>query len=198
MERTIWSAYSWHTTVTAFRVLLTMLAISVRKPLILFPLTRSKSHLGAQRSTAWSQDMCKASRTGLSGMSAPLHLHYAFDILDRSLHWSFLTQRYFDSKGMEVKRHRFVELLPLQTDSEELPLSLITANPEISYTPKFSFGEKGALILASWLPSLSPLVPSSITLRFYVYSAFFTMTVFILSIFFDLHPSFNSYNYAWF
>jgi hypothetical protein len=69
-------------------------------------------------------------------------------------------------------------------------------NPEINYSSKFSFGEKGALILVAWLSAISPLVSSTVALRVYVYSAFVTMTVFILSIIFDLHPSFNSYNFA--
>jgi hypothetical protein len=105
---------------------------------------------------------------------------------------------------MEVKRHRVVELLPLETvelQPSELQLepseSLTTINPVISFTPpKFSFSEKGALILIAWLSALSPLIPSSIALRVYVYSAFITMTVFILSIIFDVHTSFNSYNFA--
>ena len=29
-----------------------------------------------------------------------------------SLHWSFMSQRYFGDKGAEVKKHRYVELLP--------------------------------------------------------------------------------------
>ena len=98
---------------------------------------------------------------------------------------------------MEVKRHRIVELQPLER--EELPPSepLTTINSVISFTPpKFSFGEKGALLLIAWLSALSPLIPSSIALRVYVYSAFITMTVFILSIIFDLHISFTSYNFA--
>ena len=131
-------------------------------------------------------------------MSTPFYfLLYPSDILNRSLHWSFQTQRYFGSKGMEVKRHRFVELLPLETEEIPAPSMPVTImKPEVSYTPKFSFGEKGALILLSWFTALSPLIPSSIALRVYVYSAFITMTVFILSIIFDLHPSFNSYNFA--
>ena len=136
------------------------------------------------------------------GYVDPFYLNYVFDILDRSLHWSFRTHRYFGTKGMEVKRHRFIELLPLETetDSEEsspsLPESPRKPELEVSYTPKFSFGEKGALILVSWFTALAPLVPSSIALRVYVYSAFITMTVFILSIIFDLHPSLSSYNFA--
>ena len=194
MLRTIWFAYSWHTTVIAFRVLLTILAISVRRPSILLPLTRRKSHLGVQRSIAWSQDMSKASRTGLLGMSTPLHLyitHLTIYILNRSLHWSYQTERYFGDKGMEIKRHRIVELLPVET--EELPPSLTTKNSEVICAPTFSFGEKGALILVSCFSIFSPLVSSSAALRFYVYSAFITMTVFILSIIFDLHPSFDNF-----
>lgn len=172
-----------------------MLAISVRRPLIPLPLTKSKSHLGALRSTKWSQDMSKASRIGLSGMSAPIYLNHASDILTRSLHWSFRTHRYFGTKGMEVKRHRVVELQPLET-AVESPPSLTTFNPVIRFTPKFSLGEKGALVLIAWLSALSPLIPTSIALRVYVYSAFITMTVFILSIIFDLHSSFNSFSIA--
>ena len=177
-----------------------MSAISVLRPWIPFPLTRSKSRLGALRSTKWSQAMSKASKTGLSGMYIPLYLLYAFDTLNRSLHWSFRTQRYFGTKGMEVKRHRTIELLPVEPETEEFPPtseSLTTMKqPEVIYTPKFSFGEKGALILFSWFSALSPLVHSSIALRVYVYSAFITMTVFVLSIIFDIHPSLNSYNFV--
>ncbi len=32
-----------------------------------------------------------------------------------SLHWSFMTQRYFGKEGAEVKRHRVVTLLPRRT-----------------------------------------------------------------------------------
>ena len=32
-----------------------------------------------------------------------------------SLHWSFMTQRYFGQAGAEVKRHRVVKLLPRRT-----------------------------------------------------------------------------------
>ncbi|KIM48679.1 hypothetical protein M413DRAFT_83524 [Hebeloma cylindrosporum] len=32
-----------------------------------------------------------------------------------SLHWSFQTQRYFGTEGLEVKKHRLVKLLPLVT-----------------------------------------------------------------------------------
>ena len=173
-----------------------MLAISVRRPLILFPLTKSKSHLGALRSTTWSQDMSKASRTGLSGMSGPLHLNHASDVANSSLHWSYQTHRYFGTNGMEVKRHRVVELLPLETVESPASESLTTFKPLISFTPKFSFSEKGALVLIAWLSALSPLIPSSIALRVYVYSAFITMTVFVLSIIFDLHSSFNSFSIA--
>ena len=100
---------------------------------------------------------------------------------------------------MEVKRHRYVELLPFVR--EQLQPSLTNVNPDISYTStvtptKFSFGEKGALLLVAWLTALSPLVPSSVVLRVYVYSAFITMSVFILSIIFDLHPSFTLHNIA--
>ena len=115
-------------------------------------------------------------------------LYYAFDNINRSLHWSFQTHRYFGSEGMEVKRHRVVQLLPLET--EELPRSLLTKTSEVSCTPKFSFGEQGALILD--FPVHSPVVPSFSALRIYLYSsAFITMTVFILSIIFDLHAYFN-------
>lgn len=95
---------------------------------------------------------------------------------------------------MEIKRTRIVELDPVET--EKLPLSLITRSPEVSCAPKFSFGEKGALILVSCLSVLSPLVSSSTALRVYVYSAFITMTVFILSVIFDFHPSFKFDNFA--
>ena len=98
---------------------------------------------------------------------------------------------------MEVKRHRLVELLPVE--KEILPASLtsmVQKEPEATYTPKFSLGEKSVLALVSWFSALSPLVPSSIALRVYVYSAFITMTVFILSIIFDLHPSFSSSIFA--
>ena len=126
----------------------------------------------------------------------PLFYITHFDIFNRSLHWSFQTQRYFGTKGMEVKRHRFIEVLPLEKEEFSPFLPVTDVTPEVSCTPKFSFGEKGALVLVSWFSALSPLVPSSIALRVYVYSAFITMTVFILSIIFDLHPSFNSYNVA--
>lgn len=33
-----------------------------------------------------------------------------------SLHWSFMSQRYFGAKGEEVKKHRYVELLPPKGD----------------------------------------------------------------------------------
>ena len=33
-----------------------------------------------------------------------------------SLHWSFMSQRYFGIKGAEVKKHRYVELLPPKGD----------------------------------------------------------------------------------
>ncbi|KAF9556003.1 terpenoid synthase [Agrocybe pediades] len=36
-----------------------------------------------------------------------------------SLHWSFQTHRYFGGKGMEVKRHRTVKLLPLKVGVSE-------------------------------------------------------------------------------
>jgi hypothetical protein len=95
---------------------------------------------------------------------------------------------------MEIKRHRTVELLPMET--EDLPPSLTTKDPEVICAPTFSFGEKGALILVSCFSIFSPLVSSSTALRFYVYSAFITMTVFILSIIFDLQPSFKFDNFA--
>ena len=102
---------------------------------------------------------------------------------------------------MEVKRHRIVELLPVEKEDSpveedsELPPSesLTTMKPETSLTSKFLFGEKGLFILLAWLYAFSPLIPSTIALRVYVYSAFVTMTVYILSIIFDLHLSFNSY-----
>ena len=175
-----------------------MLAISVQRLSILFPLTRSKFHLGALRSTTWSQGMSKASRTGLLGMSTSLSIYITdFDILNRSLHWSFRTHRYFGTEGTEVKRHRLIKLLPLRTEKLPSPPSMTTERSEVSTcTPKFSFGEKSSLVLLSWFSTLSPLVPSSIALRVYVYSAFITMSVFVLSNIFDFHPSFNSYNTA--
>ena len=127
----------------------------------------------------------------------PLYLHYGFDILNRSLHWSFRTHRYFGTEGTEVKRHRLIKLLPLRTEKLPSPPSMTTERSEVSTcTPKFSFGEKSSLVLLSWFSTLSPLVPSSIALRVYVYSAFITMSVFVLSNIFDFHPSFNSYNTA--
>ncbi|TFK36365.1 isoprenoid synthase domain-containing protein [Crucibulum laeve] len=41
-----------------------------------------------------------------------------------SLHWSFQTHRYFGEKGMEVKKHRLVKLLPLRGDVFDDPTSI--------------------------------------------------------------------------
>lgn len=73
--------------------------------------------------------------------------YFTIYILDRSLHWSFQTHRYFGTKGMEVKSHRVVTLMPL-----ELPPSIPTRTSpvhEVSVTPKKLLGEQGALILVS-------------------------------------------------
>jgi len=67
-----------------------------------------------------------------------------------SLHWSFQTHRYFGTKGMEVKGHRVVSLMPLET--VELPSSLPTKTSsihEVSVTSKNLLGEQGTLILVS-------------------------------------------------
>lgn len=32
-----------------------------------------------------------------------------------SLHWSFASQRYFGTEGAEIKKHRYVKLLPKKT-----------------------------------------------------------------------------------
>lgn len=97
-------------------------------------------------------------------------------ILDRSLHWSFQTHRYFGNKGMEVKRHRVVTLLPLEP-AEYSPLEKAEV-PSPSPT-KTSRTDQVSLIV------------SSFGARFYIYSAFITMTIFILPTIFDLHPFFN-------
>ena len=39
----------------------------------------------------------------------------------RSLHWSFQTHRYFGEQGLEVKKHRVVQLLPLVSQTKDVP-----------------------------------------------------------------------------
>ena len=141
--------------VIASRAQLTMLANSVSRPSTRFLLTRRKYRLGAQRLTIWLHDMFKAFRTGLSGKLIPFyHLYSSFDniyaVLDRSLHWSFQTHRYFGTEGMLVKKHRMVTLLPLELpESPSLTPIGPAVNDQVSCAPNFSFGEQSAFILVS-------------------------------------------------
>ena len=43
------------------------------------------------------------------------------DWITGSLHWSFMTKRYFQDNGAEVKRTRFVKLLPKERQPEPEP-----------------------------------------------------------------------------
>jgi len=64
-------------------------------------------------------------------------------ILDRSLHWSFQSTRYFGTNGMEVKRHRLVTLLPLEPKEVEVPATrTIVTHKKVSCTPTFLFNEQ--------------------------------------------------------
>jgi hypothetical protein len=51
----------------------------------------------------------------------------------RSLHWSFQTERYFGKNGAEVKKTRFVKLLPKR--AEETEVAKPSASPALAVGP---------------------------------------------------------------
>ncbi|TFK54635.1 terpenoid synthase [Heliocybe sulcata] len=53
-----------------------------------------------------------------------------------SLHWSFQTRRYFADKGAEVKRTRYVKLLPLKEAAELPPSPPLTPSKEVGFSVK--------------------------------------------------------------
>ncbi|KAF8163642.1 isoprenoid synthase domain-containing protein [Crassisporium funariophilum] len=66
-----------------------------------------------------------------------------------SLHWSFQTHRYFGTKGQEVKKHRFVKLLPLevQPTPEPEPVKVAEVRQTDSCKSMHSFDAHNALIV---------------------------------------------------
>ena len=58
-----------------------------------------------------------------------------------SLHWSFMTKRYFGTEGAEVKKHRWVKLLPKKDAGK-------TIEDPIRSSMKVTFNEKTSAAVA--------------------------------------------------
>ncbi|KZT27334.1 terpenoid synthase [Neolentinus lepideus HHB14362 ss-1] len=58
-----------------------------------------------------------------------------------SLHWSFQTKRYFQDRGAEVKRTRYVKLLPLKAEAGSVPLPVSAPTKEAGLFAKFETKE---------------------------------------------------------
>jgi len=58
------------------------------------------------------------------------------DWITGSLHWSFMTKRYFQDKGAEVKRTRFVKLLPKESARKISPVELLLREPSRRLNPQ--------------------------------------------------------------
>jgi hypothetical protein len=74
-----------------------------------------------------------------------------------SLHWSFMTYRYFGTDGAEVKKHRTIKLLPLQTPEEQTAASKMLSDQE-----------KEAIILAPVVPKVNKVTDEDATAVYFL------------------------------
>lgn len=89
-----------------------------------------------------------------------------------SLHWSFQTHRYFGTKGLEVKAHRFVKLLPLEPTAQAPP-QLANIN-QVARVPPTSNKTTGSVLQGM----LELVLPSSrIILSVFFCTVFFSFAL---------------------
>jgi alpha-muurolene/germacrene-A/gamma-muurolene synthase len=87
------------------------------------------------------------------------------DWITGSLHWSFMTKRYFQDNGAEVKRTRFVPLLPKEStppkpEPQPTPKPIAKSKPELE--PDRDFFRRSCLPRElDWLPFLFTLSEAS-------------------------------------
>lgn len=60
-----------------------------------------------------------------------------------ALHWSFMSQRYFGTEGAEIKKHRYVKLLPKKGADVARPQAAVEGNsPGASSAVQASLGAR--------------------------------------------------------
>lgn len=113
--------------------------------------------------------------------------------------WSFESERYFGTKGLDIMKHRVVKMLPKANRTDGISINIpsgeqVTATvPIASPSPilpwKTGLGEH--IRVDMWLRTLSPIAPSAV---------FFTLIA-LFAVYTTLSLSFavtaNGYNNAW-